>query len=40
MFRTRYWDPIVHVRGSIAVVWTPQFWIDDKTSHCGTDVST
>jgi len=38
-YRERYWDPIVHVRGSIAVVWTPyEFWIDGKTSHCGIDV--
>lgn len=38
-FRERYWDPVVHVRGSIAVVWTPyEFWIDGKTSHCGIDV--
>lgn len=38
-YRERYWDPIVHVRGSIAVVWTPyEFWTDGKTSHCGIDV--
>lgn len=38
-FRERYWDPVVHVRGGIAVVWTPyEFWIDGKTSHCGIDV--
>ena len=38
-YRERYWDPVVHVRGSIAVVWTPyEFWIDGKTSHCGIDV--
>jgi hypothetical protein len=38
-YRERYWDPIVHVRGSLAVVWTPyEFWIDGKTSHCGVDV--
>ena len=38
-FRERYWDPVVHVRGAIAVVWTPyEFWIDGKTSHCGIDV--
>lgn len=38
-YRERYWDPVVHVRGSIAVVWTPyEFWIDGKTSHCGVDV--
>ena len=37
--RERYWDPVVHVRGGIAVVWTPdQFWVDGKTSHCGIDV--
>ena len=37
--RERYWDPVVHVRGGIAVVWTPyEFWIDGKTSHCGIDV--
>lgn len=36
--RERYWDPVVHVRGGIAVVWTPyEFWIDGKTSHCGID---
>jgi hypothetical protein len=39
VYRERYWDPIVHVRGSIAVVWTPyEFWQDGKTSHCGIDV--
>ncbi len=38
-YRERYWDPVVHVRGGIAVVWTPyQFWTDGKTSHCGIDV--
>ena len=35
----RSWDPVVHVRGSIAVVWTPyEFWTDGKTTHCGIDV--
>src|SRR5688572_19154478 len=25
--RERYWDPVVHVRSGIAVVWTPyEFW--------------
>ena len=34
----RYWDPVVHVRGSLAMVWTPyEFWIKGKTSHCGID---
>lgn len=38
-FRERYWDPIVHLRGGIAVVWTPyEFWRDGTTSHCGIDV--
>lgn len=38
-YRERYWDPIVHVRGRIAVVWTAyEFWIDGKTTHCGIDV--
>jgi hypothetical protein len=37
--RERYWDPTVHIRGSIAVVWTPyEFWRDGKTTHCGIDV--
>jgi hypothetical protein len=37
-YRERYWDPIVHVRGKIAVVWTPyEFWQNGKTSHCGID---
>jgi uncharacterized protein (TIGR02246 family) len=38
-YRERYWDPVVHVRGSIAVVWTPyEFWRDGTSSHCGVDV--
>ena len=38
-YRERYWDPVVHVRGKIAVVWTPyEFWQGGKTSHCGVDV--
>lgn len=37
--RERYWDPVVHVRGRLAMVWTPyEFWRDGKTSHCGVDV--
>jgi hypothetical protein len=37
--RERYWDPVVHVRGGIAVVWTPyEFWSNGKSSHCGIDV--
>ena len=38
-FKERYWDPVVHIRGGLAVVWTPyEFWRDGKTSHCGIDV--
>ena len=38
-YRERYWDPVVHVRGRIAVVWTPyEFWQNGKTTHCGIDV--
>ena len=38
-YRERYWDPIVHVRGKLAVVWTPyEFWQGGKSSHCGIDV--
>jgi hypothetical protein len=38
-FKERYWDPVVHVRGGLAIVWTPyEFWRDGKTSHCGIDV--
>jgi hypothetical protein len=38
-FKEKYWDPIVHVRGSIAIVWAPyEFWRDGKTTHCGIDV--
>lgn len=37
-FLERYWDPIVHVRGSLAVVWAPyEFLRDGKTTHCGID---
>lgn len=37
--RERYWDPKVHVRGRLALVWTPyEFWRDGKTTHCGVDV--
>lgn len=38
-FRERYWDPVVHVRGGLAIVWAPyEFWRDGKTTHCGIDV--
>ena len=37
--KERYWDPVVHVRNGIAVVWTPyEYWTGDKSSHCGIDV--
>lgn len=35
----RYWAPTVHLRGPIAVVWTPyEFKRGGATSHCGIDV--
>jgi hypothetical protein len=37
--RERYWDPVVHVRSGIAVVWAPyEYWADGKSAHCGIDV--
>jgi len=33
-----YWNPTVHIRGPIAVVWTPyEIFRDYKPSHCGVD---
>ncbi len=38
-FVERYWDPVVHVRNGIAVVWTPYEFLENGTSsHCGIDV--
>jgi len=38
-YREQYWDPIVHVRGRIGIVWAPyEFWLDGKSHHCGIDV--
>jgi hypothetical protein len=38
-YREQYWDPIVHVRGRIGIVWAPyEFWLDLKSHHCGIDV--
>ena len=38
-FVERYWDPVVHIRNGIAVVWTPyEFLENGTTSHCGIDV--
>lgn len=35
----RFWQPVVHVQGPIASVWTPyDFHIDGSFSHCGIDV--
>lgn len=34
-------DPIIHVDGALAVVWTPfTFAIDGKPDHCGIDLIT
>ena len=38
-YREQYWDPIVHVRNRIGIVWAPyEFWLDGKSHHCGIDV--
>lgn len=35
----KYWDPVVFIRGPLAMVWNPfEFWVDDKTSHCGVNM--
>jgi hypothetical protein len=37
----RIWDPVATVVGSVAVVMAPyDFYVDDRFSHCGTDVFT
>lgn len=37
----RVWEPIVLVKGRVAMVWTPyDFHINGEFSHCGTDVLT
>lgn len=37
-FIERYWDPIVHVRGSLAQVWAPYELRDNgEQVHCGID---
>ena len=38
-FHERYWDPIVHERGGLAVVWTP-YSLDEGGArvHCGVDI--
>jgi hypothetical protein len=39
IYRERYWEPTVMIRGPIAVVWAPyEFRVDGATSHCGVDV--
>jgi len=37
----RMWEPTVHVRGPIAIVWTQyDFHVDGTFSHCGVDAFT
>lgn len=37
----RIWEPIVHVRGPLAMVWAPyDFHRDGRFSHCGADLFT
>ena len=36
----RMWDPVVHVNGPLATVWTPyDFYAGDVFSHCGVDAA-
>lgn len=38
-FLERMWNPVVHVEGGVAVVWTPyDFFLNGEFSHCGIDV--
>ena len=38
-FLERMWDPVVHVDGRLATVWTPyDFYRGGAFSHCGIDV--
>lgn len=33
-----FWNPVIHIRGPIASVWSPyELFRDDKSSHCGID---
>ncbi len=35
----KYWDPVVMIRGPLAMVWNPfEFLVDGKTSHCGVNL--
>jgi hypothetical protein len=35
----KYWDPVVFIRGPLAMVWNPfEFWVNDSTSHCGVNM--
>jgi len=35
----KYWDPVVFIRGPLAMVWNPfEFWVNDTTSHCGVNL--
>ena len=39
LLRERNWQPVVHIDGPFAAVWTPyDFHAGDEFSHCGTDV--
>ena len=41
LLRERMWQPVVHVSGPFAIVWTPyDFHIGERFSHCGTDIFT
>lgn len=38
VWNEEWWDPVVHVDGNFAHLWTPYaFYVDDTFSHCGVD---
>jgi len=40
-FIERMFEPVVHVAGPLATVWTPyDFYVGERFSHCGVDVAT
>ena len=41
LLRERMWQPVVHIDGPFASVWTPyDFHIGERFNHCGTDIFT
>lgn len=39
--RELYWEPVIHIRGPLASVWTPyEVFVDGETFQCGIDLFT